>query len=114
MNENQQKAREEIHRLEKRLPQWVRTLMLPGKPFGRCKFHHRQKQEWLLYASQQMYSLVVMTGVIEKLDEAERSEWLDLRLSLQDSESGLLKCPVVPNQGDDYFRAITMKLIRRS
>ena len=88
-------------------------MMLPGKPFGRCKFHRKQEQEWLLYASQQMYSLVVSIGVIEKLDEEERREWLDLLLSLQYPESGLFRCPVVPDQGDAYFRAITMKLIRR-
>ena len=113
VNENQRKAHEGIRRLEEGLPRWVRSMMLPGKPFGRCKFHRRQKQEWLLYASQQMYSLVVNTGVIEKLHEEEKREWLDLLLSLQDPESGLFKCPVVPNRGDEYFRAITMKLIRR-
>ena len=113
VNEEQQKARGEVRRLEEGLPNWVRSMMLPGNPFGRCKFHRRQEQEWLLYASQQMYSLVVSTGVIPELDEEERSEWLDLLLSLQDPESGLFKCPVVPSQGDGYFRAITMKLIRR-
>ena len=70
MDKTQEQARKEICRLEERLPQWVQSMMIPGKPFGRCKLHRRQRHSWLLYASQQMFSLVSITGVIETLDDA--------------------------------------------
>lgn len=104
------------------LPQFIESLALPGKPFGRFKFHSAQKQPWLLYASQQMLSLAVISDYWNKIDDTRKHEWLDLLLSSQDRASGLFICPAVriddiaePDNWDrtSYFTAITTKLTNR-
>lgn len=103
----------ERRRLEERLPGFLDSLCLPGAPFGRCRFHAAQQQPWLFYASQQALSMAVRHGLWEQLPPEARQEWLDLLLLAQDPESGLFRCPVETEQPVAYYRAITIKLVRR-
>jgi len=112
MQEKLAAIRAERARIEALLPQFVESLALTGKPFGRFKFHRFQKQPWLLYASQQMLSLAVRHGLWDKLDQTKKQEWLDLLLSAQDPETGLFICPVEKNQPTGYYRSITLKMVR--
>lgn len=104
--------RSERARIESLLPQFVESLALPGKPYGRFKFHKFQEQPWLLYASQQMLSLTVRHGLWDKLDETKKREWLALLLSSQDPRTGLFRCPVETNRPTEYYRSITLKMAR--
>lgn len=106
-------VRAERQRLEAQLPAFVESLALPGKPFGRFKFHQAQQQPWLLYASQQMLSLAVLHGYWDQLDETRKAEWLELLLASQDPQTGLFRCPVVTDEPVAYYRAITLKMVNR-
>lgn len=116
-----QVIRKEQERIEAILPEWIEAMRLPGKPFGRFKYHAAQTQPWLLYASSQMLSLAIDSGFWDRLDSERKNEWLEVLLSSQDSETGLFICPVVkagvktsPSFNSvNYHRALTMKLWRR-
>lgn len=103
----------ERRRMEQLLPEFVDSLALPGRPYGRFKFHAAQRQPWLLYASQQMLSLCVRHGVWEELDERKKKEWLELIFSTQDVKTGLFVCSEARNVSTAYYRSITLKLASR-
>ena len=103
----------ERQRLEALLPAFLDGLCRPGSPYGRCRFHTRQEQPWLLYASQQALSMAVLHGPWDRLDAARRAEWLDLFAAAQDPVTGLFRCPVAVDEPVAYYRAITIKLARR-
>jgi hypothetical protein len=121
-NKKRNDPQAERERIEAALPAWIESMALPGEPFGRFKFHAAQKPPWLLYASQQMLALAIDSGFWTRLDGERRREWLDLLLGTQDGQTGLFVCPVArasdtqtPLNWDSkaYYRAITMKLVRR-